>query len=490
MGIPTFFPLNTAVNALETMQQAQSVVGNNIANANTTGYAQETPVIVEATEYPPVGQFNVGGQIGEGSVVKEVVRQTSAYIDQQNRTNQGQAQMYTALSNGLTQIQGILNEPSSNGLQNAMDQFFSSWQVLSSDPSSTAARQAVISQAQAMAQTFGTTTNQLESLQSSLTDQVYGSADFTSSSTAVGGEFGELNQYAQQIATLNQQIVQVEQTGESPNSLLDQRGVFLDKMSNLANISYSESTDASDHGAITVSLGGIQIVPASGAATALTVADVSTLVTNGTITSGTIAGNLQTIQETGSLLSQLNTFLTTLSTSVNRIQTSGYGLNGTTQGPELFQMSGNGVPTTDSAGNVVLSLNSSFAPTTSSNMPNTIAPTLIAASTESNQPGNNTNALAMVALQSDTSAYSGGTFDEGLEQMVSSVGVEANSVKSSLQTANALAQQSSNMQQSISGVDTNQQAALMVQYQNSFNAAAQFISVYNQMLQTLISTVS
>lgn len=609
MGLSTFFGFNIGVNALQAMQQAQDVVGNNIANASTPGYVQETAQLAEQAPFPPIGEAPVlHGQVGQGSVVSDVSRQTSAFVNQQDRTNQGTLQMFQTHSTGLQQIESILNEPSSVSLQNSLDQFFNAWQTLSTDPSNTAARQTVLSQAQMLGQAFGNVTTQLETLQTQ-TDQVIqgtpgysvgsgvvspsgssvaqttspvaiassmtpssaaavlgsqfqlklsasapvsgtgtptyqiqletaganpapigapvtvtsagaaagkvytvgdtskGGASFqvkinnpstlftgtlTPGSTytqvdtlnSVGGQLGELNQYASQIANLNSQIVQVEQNGESPNALLDQRGLLLDKMSSIANISYapipsssggggSSSTSSTAAGAISVQVGNTTLVDASGFVPPGL--QSSSQLSSGTypgVNSGSLQGNLSTVADVSTILGQVDTFLNSLANSVNGVQSSGTALNNASSGTNTLPFFNT---TTDGQGHVTLSVNPNVQTSDLGN---------------SNQPGDNSLALAMQNLQSASiSSLGKGTFDQGVAQIVSSVGTEAGSVNAQVKTAQALTQQSTNLRQSISGVDTNQQAALMVQFQNSYNAAAKFISVYDQMLQSLLNAI-
>lgn len=580
MGTSTFLTLNIGVSAIEAMTQAESVVGNNIANANNTSYAQETAVLGEGLPY----EITPGTSISQGVDVTSVNRDTDSFLIQQDRANQGAYQMYSTHSSGLSEIESILNEPSSNGLQNSLDQFFSAWQTLTSSSSDPAARQTVISQAQTLAQTFEGATTQLEQLQANLNNVVYGSSSYTpgtgeltdvsgtTSSTGTGnaiasdvevlnspqsstdnlhilftaspnssgttsytvqledsedppqaigpavpvtgagtyqlgsssgvlvsaqiadpstllpssyttgdtytqtdavtppgGELQELNGYAYQVEQLNQQIKTEQSLNQSVDPLLDQRDQILDSMANLANISYTTQSD----GSVSVQVGNASLVSSSGVVTPLSEADVASQVT-----SGTMKGNLDSSSDTGTVLGQLNSFLQQFAQSVNAIQQQGYGTNNpSSKAPPLFSVS------TDADGNTVLSL---------ADEPGTSTPVDagdVAASGEPNQPGDNSNAQAMVALQTDASAYQNGTFDQGIAQVVSSVGVEASAVSSSEETANALAQQSSSMRDSVSGVDTNQQAALLVQYQNSYDAAAKLISVYDTMLQSLISMV-
>ncbi len=485
MNISTFFGLNVGMSALDTMQQAEDVVSNNIANANTTGYVRETASISEQAPFPSVPANDsplLNGQLGQGSEVASVARQTNAFINEQDRANQGTLQMFQTHSQNLTQIESILNEPSSMSMQNAVDQFFASWQTLSTDPSNTAARQAVISQAQTVGQTFQTITTQLEQMQSN-------------TSNTIIGQVNQLNQYASQVAKLNGQITTIEKNGQSPNQLLDQRGNIINEMAKLANITYTNNS--SNPSQVDISIVGTsataQLVSGTTASTlqppGVTLANGSPLSDVGSalayITSGTIAGNLQTMDDTSKILANNDAFLSTLAQQVNNQQSHGVTLSGVV-GPALFQTS------SDSMGHTQLSITTNFSPSD------------IAAGTTS-ASGDNTNALAMVSLQNspETFTYSynslvkgttvsntySGTFDQSLAQTVSSLGIETSQINSQLQTANSLASQSSNLRQSISGVDINGEAAKMVEYQNVYNAAAKFITVYNSMLQTLIGII-
>lgn len=542
MSLSSFFGLNIGVSALDTMQQAEDVVANNISNANTPGYVQETAQLQESSAYPPIpsqDQPIMGGQMGQGVDVSEVTRDTNSFVNEQDRSNQSTYNMYKTYDTNLTQIESILNEPSSDSMQNAVDQFFASWQTLSTDPSNTAARQSVISEAQTLGQTFQTITTQLEGLQSNLVSQIQ-------------EQVQELNGYASQVAQLNNQIVQINQMNsapsaggqssqqESPNQLLDQRGHILDEMAQLSNISYNQTGFT---GAVSVNIGSgpslVTLTNGSWTSTTMTISSMTqtSLVTQTSmvtstndqlmqspltltnITSGMVAGNTQSLDYTNQLLANLDTFLSSFSNQVNAIQ----GASGTSTIPvTAYPLIGNTatylvtgsssgitytygnlfIPTTTTAGNVVLTVNPLFTQNSGTNY--------ISASDQPSSQGNNTIAQQMENLQSQSisitytqfssfqfgsstytnSSYSQNTTaDQYLASIVSNLGIQTAAVQSSESTANSLAQQSSNLRQSISGVDTNDQAAKMVEFQNSYDAAAKFISVYDTMLQSLINMI-
>jgi len=482
VNISTFYGLNVGVSALETAQQVEDVISNNIANANTPGYAQETPTLEEYTPFPTVPAHDapiLNGQMGQGSQVSSVHRDTSAFLDMQDRVNQGTYQMYSTHQQNLTQIEGILNEPSSQSMQNAMDQFFASWQTLSTDPSNTAARQSVIAQAQQMGQTFQTITNELETLQSNLTN-------------VVTGQIGQLNTDANQVYQLNTQIVRVLQQGQQPNQLMDQRSQILDQMAQMANISYTQQSNGADY----ITLAGSTLVDGSnsylaGTTTPYTSPPAASYTAQtaytfaSTLKSGSIAGNVQSVNDANTMLNNLDTFLNTFENAVNAIQTSGSTATSSAASPPPPIFS---VPSSDT-----------FASTDPVNGSNhlilTVNPSLTTSEIATGGatwggPGDNSNALNMVALQNQQqSSLQGATFDQNIASLVSGIGVETASVNTSVTTAQALSQQSCTLRQAVSSVDVNEQAAMMVQYQNSYSAAAKFVSVFDQMMQTLMTIV-
>lgn len=485
MGTPTFSPLYIGLSGLQAMQEAESVVGNNIDNANTPGYAQESVNLVEGHPYPPVPGDGpmIGGQYGQGVSVQSVTRQDSWFYDRQDWQNQSTYQMYSTYSSILTQVQGILSEPSSNGIQSALDQFFSAWQTLSTDPSNTAARQAVITQGQVLAQTANTVTSQLQTLQSNVLSQI-------------NDQFQELEQYAQELSAVQAQIAAISQSNvgaggasssavENPNELLDQQAAIIDEMSQLANLTLSQNQD----GTISVSIGPggssgtviplnaltqASVTEGSNGVLVLSVGSGSNTQTyslSSVVSGGQIAGNAQGFTELTGLLNNLNAFTSQLATQIN----SALG------GQTFFDTSPFGVDVKMTS--ATLALGPGGPPGSS---------TYVA--------GDNTYAVNVVNLQtqaqsitwidgSGNSQSATGTFDQLLASVVSQVGMTASGVAAGEKTADALLQQSSQLRQSISGVSIDEQASYMIAFQNAYAAAAKYIATFQTMLNALLNMV-
>ena len=316
----TFGTLELALRALQTQQAAMNVTGENIANANTPGYAQEQAVMaatVPLSNYP-------AGVAGTGVTVQEIQRVTSAFLDQQVRSQQGLLSQWQSTQSSLQEVQATFNEPSSTGIQNALEAFWSSLQQLAANPENLAVRAAAVQQGQGLATSVNTVFQQLTSMQQDLNKQVVATV-------------GQINSYAQQIATLNGQIVAVQATGQQPGALADSRAEALNQLSKLVNITVRQESSGADQ----VFVGGVplvdhthvnelaaQVVQNGGPANSVTVA-FSSAGTAASITSGELYAQLQmTNQSIPNYESQLNTFAAQLAGQVNSLQLTGYDLTG------------------------------------------------------------------------------------------------------------------------------------------------------------------
>ena len=140
--------LSIGKTGLLAAQVGLSTTGNNIANASTPGYARQTAIQADA-----VTQFFGYGYLGTGTQVVAVQRSYDNFLGAQLRkaeATQAGLDTYTAQ---ISQIDNLLADPTA-GLTPAMSDFFSGVQDASSNPSSTASRQALLSSANSLAARF------------------------------------------------------------------------------------------------------------------------------------------------------------------------------------------------------------------------------------------------------------------------------------------------------------------------------------------------
>jgi len=128
-------------------------------------------------------------------------------------------------------------------LSTALQNFYSAFSDVATNPTSTASRQALLGQAQNLASSFQNASGELNSLNTDVNNRI--SQDVT-----------QINSIASSISTLNQQIViGTAQGGNSPpNELLDQRDQLVSSLSQLVGV----TTTTEANGSLNVFIGNGQ----------------------------------------------------------------------------------------------------------------------------------------------------------------------------------------------------------------------------------------
>jgi len=438
MSISSFLGIETALRGLEAQQRALDVTGTNITNANTPGYTRRVATLVETQGLRDVP----AGVLGTGVSVQSYTRIRDGVLDYQAR-GQGMLLGYqTARRDGLSQVEATLSEPSDTGLSSLFDKFWSSWQDLANQPTSTAARQAVLGSAQSVA-------GAIQGLQSRLT-QIDGDTQQGITTT-----INDLNDTVSQIARLDDAISSQTKTGQQVDGgLLDQRDLMLDKLSSLANVTITPQAD----GSTTLAIGSFTLL-SSGTQTQVT--SVSALGSN--LTSGKLAGlvSLDTsIAGSGGYLSELDTLASSLISAVNTQQAAGYTLNGSASTQAFFT----GTDASSIAVNSALTADSS----------------LIAASGAPNEPGNGDNALAIANLRGSTS------IDGAYQSLVTEIGSDSREAQRNADVAQTLSDAVENKRESVMGVSIDEEMANLVRFQRGYQASARVMNAMDDVLQTLI----
>ncbi|CAH0132428.1 Flagellar hook-associated protein 1 [Peribacillus simplex] len=223
--ISTFMGLETAKRGLSTSQGALYTTGNNVANANTLGYSRQRVNLVQTSGFPTVGLNSprVAGQIGTGVAAETVQRIRDSFLDAQYRTQSNKNGYYGAMSESLTKMEGVMNEPNDSGLAATMEKFWNSLQGLTANTENSGAREVVASTGVMVADTLNYYYNSLTSVQTDIGNQINVKAN-------------EINTLISSIDQLNQQISKVEPHGYIPNDLYDKRDVLVDNLSQLVSI--------------------------------------------------------------------------------------------------------------------------------------------------------------------------------------------------------------------------------------------------------------
>ena len=105
----------------------------------------------------------------------------------------------------------------------------------------------------------------------------------------------------------------------------------------------------------------------------------------------------------------------------------------------------------------------------------------------SGQPGDGTNLTKMLALQTQPVLVNQSqSLQQYLENIIGSVGAQANTAQTSKTAYDGLGQQLNDQLQTVSGVDPNEELTNLVQYQQSYQMSAQFISTVTQTFADLM----
>lgn len=104
-------------------------------------------------------------------------------------------------------------------------------------------------------------------------------------------------------------------------------------------------------------------------------------------------------------------------------------------------------------------------------------------------PGSNGNIVALAGL-ANQSLVSGQTFDNYYSGLVTNIGSRGQDAQVAAQTTQAVLTQTQNTQQSLSGVNLDQQAADLVSYQQAYQAAAKVIATAQTLFQSLLAAVA
>ena len=173
--------LNTAFNiatgALNADQAALTVVSNNVANANTTGYTREVATFRRTIRSPSTVQ-----SYGTGVTMTGPVSQRDLALEQALQQQGQVASASSARLTALQQVETIFNQvttgelraaqPSAtSGIEQDMSQFFDSLSSLESSPADTSLRQQVLTSATNLAGDFQTASSQLSSQQTRSTNR-------------------------------------------------------------------------------------------------------------------------------------------------------------------------------------------------------------------------------------------------------------------------------------------------------------------------------
>lgn len=541
--------INSAMSGLSAAQAALNTVSNNISSYNVAGYTRQTTILGASNS-----TLTGGGWVGNGVYVSGVQREYDSFITNQLRAAQNQSSGLTTRYQQMSKIDDVLSD-TTNSISTTLQDFFKSLQTLVSNAEDPAARQTVLGKADGLVNQFKVNDQYLRDQDSQV-------------NTAISTSVDQINNYAKQIANLNDQISRLTGVGAgaSPNNLLDQRDQLVSELNKIVGVEVS----VQDGGTYNISFGNgyslvqgsktnqLAAVASSADPTRTTVAYVDDVAGNVEIpekllNTGSLGGLLTfRSEDLDNARNTLNQLALAFADAMNTQHEAGFDANGAAGGalfnmgsPAVVGNSHNSVPgatmtasvtdsskvqatdykfefngtdwtvtrlsdktsftaTPDASGKMNfdgLTVNVSGTAATKDSFTvkpvvNTIVNMSLAISDESKLAmasvadggeSDNRNGKALVDLQNSKVVGGNKTFNDAYAALVSTVGSTTASLKTSSQTKANVATQLSNQQQSISGVNLDEEYGNLQRYQQYYLANAQVLQTANTLFDALIN---
>ena len=536
--------INTAMSGLSAAQAALNTTSNNISSYNVTGYTRQTTVLNAANS-----TLGAGGWIGNGALVSGVQREYDSFITNQLRAANTQSSSLTTRYNQMSKIDNMLSG-STNTLATALQGFFSSVQTLVSNAEDSSSRQSVLGKADGLVNQFKVADQYLRdqdkqvntSISSSVdqinnyTTQIANLNDQISRLTAVGGGASPndlLDQRDQLVSELNGIVgVEVSIQDNSTYNITMANGYTLVQGSTARQLAAVASSD--DPARTTVAY----VDPTAG-----NIEIPEKLLTTGSL-GGVLTFRSQDLDKTRNTLGQL---AYAFADAFNAQHKQGYDVEGA-QGTDFFTIgtpstlsnaknTGTGALTatisdrtkvqatdyklikTDTGWNVTrLADNTAFAvaPDASGNLSfdgltvnvsgtankndsftvkpvvNAITNMSVAITDESkiamaasatSGKSDNTNGQALLNLQNSNTK----SFNDAYASMISYVGTTTSTLKTSSTTQANVVTQLSDQQQSISGVNLDEEYGNLQRYQQYYLANAQVLQTANTLFDAILN---
>lgn len=438
-------------------QAALNTTSQNVANAMTPGYTRQG-VLLGSLETP---------QGGAGVQVSALLRFADGYKSLQLWQAASNLGQYQAGQPYLNQLEQVMSDDTAN-INRGVDQFFAALNAASVQPESGPLREQVITAADGLVKRFDSLQRLFANQQNSVNAQ----------REAV---VGQMNTLTREIALLNRQISAGRSAGLNDAGLQDARDEKIKSLSTLVGVQVVDQPD----GAKSISLRGGQplVVGSDAAALAtdgpgqLSLSFASTAFKLSDTGQGGQLGGLADLQ--AQVLTPMKTSVQELAQGlaklVNDQLAAGYAPPATGPGKPLFDTSGG-----------VLKL----APLAASELAFSASPTV---------SGNSGNLSKLVALKGqgvtltrfDTQGQATGSetvvVGDVFTQLIGRLGVASQLNQSAQKTAQNVRDQAEENWKSSSGVNTDEEAINLMQYQQMYQANMKVVAVANQLFDSTLA---
>ncbi len=446
--------LELGKQSLATYQTAINITGENIANANVEGYSRQRVDLGDLR----IGNKRIGTILG-GVEASSVKRIRERLLDAQYWREKQNLGKFETNVRALHQIETFLADDSEGGLTASLQAFWQAWGDLANDPESATARNLVRDKAISLASAFNSADGHLQSTRHHL-------------GTEIRSEIRRVNKLSGHLADINKQML----AGQTPE-LLDQRDRIIDELSQYIAIEAREE----DNGTMSVTTGGIVLVSGeevnelkvslvdseSGSQAVISFKEFDY---QPQILSGEINALMEVVNETiPGITAQLDQLADAIVSGVNGVHSGGYNLDGIT-GINFFDTSSTGASGIRLATEIIQD------------------PSLIASRSGSSGVGNNDIALAINDLQNQV-MVDGLAPAAFLDNLLGDIGSQLQEAMLQENSQRLITEKLENEREAIAGVSLDEEMTKLLQYEQSYEAAARLVQTVDEMMETVISLV-
>lgn len=236
---PTFLGFETQKRTLQIAQKNLDVTGNNISNINTPGYTRQrvdlySMYVSGNRSLRWSSKTNNLSMQGQGVNAYGVSQQRDIFIDKRYRENVAVEAETTTKTQILTDIEDVLDNFESDGLQYHVQQFFNALQDYSVEkPDSADVAKIVTNTAVNLCRLLNTYDTELKQIESTYVGELTDTVDY-------------INKIVEEMNVLNDKIAKEkihypEEYG--PNELYDQMNLYIDELATYGNIEFWQNSN-------------------------------------------------------------------------------------------------------------------------------------------------------------------------------------------------------------------------------------------------------
>lgn len=438
--------LGIGASGLRAYSRALSTIGDNIANAQTPGYARRTLELVENQAASNMPLYRSAIKPG-GVAIQGVTRSVDAWLIEDSRISSGDAERSAAKLGWMNKVEAALSDET-NGIATGLTRLFTTADLLTADPANPALRAQFLQSVDDVATGFRTAAGQLSSMANGI-------------SGAASGEVDKFNANLNALEQINIGLRKARAGSTNEASLLDERDRLLDELSAQAGV----SATFDNRGAVTlrVTATGDALV-AGGVVTPISVttaADGRLSYSLGAAPLVTATGSLGGLAEAANHVADqragLDAMATQFANQLNAAHQAGVDANGN-PGAALFTGVG-GAATLTAA---------------------TLTTSQVAAADGSSSNGNMLALGAMRGANDPETAWSGHMATQA--QATASARAQDAAAATRRDAASAA-------RGAVSEIDLDREASDLLRFQQAYSAAARTIQVAREAMQTLLSSI-